>query len=694
MLNRLLGFLVALMCLQGASAQGLQQRFLQLVQAPGVAGHEAAVRDELRRQLPAWAQPQVDGVGNLRVTLGRGEPHVALVAMLDEPGYVVSRITDDGFLRLHRHTTGPAGVPQPLRDQFMLGQPVVVGTAAGRLVPGVTATPSTHFRRLNSAAEIARLKEVQDLWVDVGATNPAGVAALGIRLLDPVSLRERATPLAQGRVAGVAAQLRGGAQALVELLRGLPGESAVKGTLTVAWVTQSQFGARGLARLARAVQPERALLVAREGGPAEPPPAGWERVAIGRKAVPAQFADTAVETVAVADITRLASELATEMGLAPLADAVETREVADTRPAMASLTPASGTTGAPGASGAAAAKPASDAFQVLRRLTEAYGVAGAEAPVRDIVRSLLPAWATPATDAKGNITVSFGKGGKALLFVAHMDEVGFEITGVLDDGRATVKPLGGVYLSLYEAHPVRVVTAAGLLPALMTPRTGYGAATSAQPELAGLSVYFGTRSAAETRSLGVQEGQTLTVRKALAELAPPRASGRSMDDRVGVTALILALRAIDPARVPNRVTFAFSVDEEVGLGGARALAERLRPDYAFAIDTFVSSQAPLDLQHLAFAPLGSGAVLRGMDGLTLVPPAVIDRITALAAAQRVPLQVGVTQGGTDASVFAARGAVDIGLSWPGRYSHSPVEVMDRRDLEALVRLVGLLVREF
>ncbi len=677
MRTRLLVIALLLLAARGAWAQDLAQRFLPLLQTAGVAGHEDAVREAVRRQLPAWARPlaTVDEAGNLRLSLGRGEPHVALVAALDEPGYVVSRITDDGFLRLHRHTTGPAGVAQPLRDQFLVGQPVQVSTASGRLVDGVTATPSTHLSRLTPAAEVARIKDLQDLWVDVGASNAAGVAALGIRMLDAVSLRERAQGLAQGRVAGVATQLRAGAQALVEVVRGLPEGAAVPGTVTLAWVTQSQFGGRGLARLAQTIRPRSAVLVGR-GGAVPEAPAAWAGVTLSTAAVPVLFPDTPVETVATADIARLAGELAGTAGLtawrAGAADsAAAAGPAAPTRPA-----------------------PLTGSYAVLQPLIESYGVSGAEAPVREVVLSRLPAWARPEIDAKGNITVSFGHGGKELLFIAHMDEVGFEITDIRDDGSAAIKVAGGVYLSLYEAHPVRVMTPAGPVAAVIAPRTAYGSASRSQPELASLGLYFGTQTAAETRSLGVQPGQTLTVRKSLVALAPPRATGRSMDDRVGVAALLLALRQIDPAKVANRVTFAFSVDEEVGLGGARALAERLQPQVAFAIDTFVSTETPLDLPYLAHAPLGRGPVLRGVDSRTLVPARVIDRITALAAAQRIPLQINVTQGGTDASAFAARGAIDVGLSWPGRYSHSPVEVVDQRDLDALVRLIGLLAQQY
>ena len=89
---------------------------------------------------------------------------------------------------------------------------------------------------------------------------------------------------------------------------------------------------------------------------------------------------------------------------------------------------------------------------------------------------------------------------------------------------------------------------------------------------------------------------------------------------------------------------------------------------------------------------GKGAVLRVLDGSTIVAPEVVDRIVALAKDGGVPLQLGVTLGGFDSSAFSQWGAIDVGLSWPGRYSHSPVEVIDRRDLESLARLITTLAR--
>jgi putative aminopeptidase len=107
----------------------------------------------------------------------------------------------------------------------------------------------------------------------------------------------------------------------------------------------------------------------------------------------------------------------------------------------------------------------------------------------------------------------------------------------------------------------------------------------------------------------------------------------------------------------------------------------------YSVDTFVSSDSPVESTRFAYAPLGRGAVIRGLDNASVAPLAEMDRIRNLARTQNIPLQVGATNGGTDGSDFVRYGALHVSLSWPGRYSHSPVEVLDLRDLQALERLI-------
>jgi putative aminopeptidase FrvX len=191
---------------------------------------------------------------------------------------------------------------------------------------------------------------------------------------------------------------------------------------------------------------------------------------------------------------------------------------------------------------------------------------------------------------------------------------------------------------------------------------------------------------------GVTPGLQVTSFKQGIRLGRQRFTARSLDDRAGSTALLRAIHRINPDRLPGKVIFAWSVHEEGGLRGAAAMARRFgrTTKRIYSVDTFVSSDTPLESPHFAHAPLGKGPVLRAIESESVAPDQERLRVKRAADAARIPLQIGLTQGGTDGTTFSFYGAPNQGLSWPGRYSHSPGEVLDLRDLEMLSRLVAAI----
>jgi putative aminopeptidase FrvX len=233
-----------------------------------------------------------------------------------------------------------------------------------------------------------------------------------------------------------------------------------------------------------------------------------------------------------------------------------------------------------------------DAERVLAPLVEAYGVSGTEGPVRDLVQRQLPKWARAETDTAGNLWVTAGSGEPLVVFVAHLDEIGFEVKGIRDDGQLLLDTRGGFFPSLYEAEPALVHSAGRIVPGVFTPRDSLVVRRNPGE----LRVDVGTADRAATEALGIGVGATVTMPKRYVRLAGTRATGRSFDDRVGCAALLLALQRLDPSKLHHAVTFIFSVREEIGLEGAAAAARALglRPARVHAIDTFVSSDAPLE----------------------------------------------------------------------------------------------------
>ncbi len=331
-----------------------------------------------------------------------------------------------------------------------------------------------------------------------------------------------------------------------------------------------------------------------------------------------------------------------------------------------------------------------EARDIVSRLVETYGVSGHEAPVREAVIRLLPAWASPTIDSGGNILVRAGRGAPLTVYVAHLDEIGFAVTAIRDDGQLELRRVGGFFPSLFEAEPALVHTATGIVPAVFMPRDSVGRSPQRTPP--DLRADPGTGSRAGTEALGIRVGDALTMPKSYAGLAGTRATGRSFDDRVGSTALLLAVRHLDPRRLRHAVLFVWSTREEIGLDGARFAAEHVaaeRPARVYAIDTFVSADAPLEIRTFADAPLGGGAVVRAVDTSSVTPTALVDSLLALARAAHIPLVAGTTNGGNDGSTFTRFGVPDVGIGWPLRYAHSPAEVIDLRDLVALAETIQL-----
>ena len=634
---------------------------------------------------------QRDQLGNLVLRAGSGRPRRMVACGLDHVGLVVSQITDAGYLRLHR-----AGSAQthPLWDQFHEAQQIRVLTRKG-IVPGVVAVPNGHFARQHRGD--TAVVNVDELWVDVGARTRAEAEALGIALLDPVVRDLPPWPYAE-YVSGPNATGRVACAAVATAARGAP----VSGETVFVLSAQRAFGWAGAAAIAARHGPfDEVTLVSSWEGRGEDAAAVRRRRAsrpnnmqaagvdsITRLEVRVRFAGALVESVRGTDADSLLAAVrnAAGVGATPPGWLALVTGDADT----ASRTPAR----SPSRTATSAADALTPAATLLALLAELPGVPSHEWRVRAAVREALPAWARERVveDSAGNLILALGPDRDTAVFVAHMDEVAYTVRAIGGDGSVALTAQGGVIPSAWEGQPAllhfdpaerRSTSAPPSIPGVFAPRD---AATVRRPDQ--VRAWFGLDSATLV-ARGVRVGMGVTGYKRAHRLAATRFTARSLDDRAGTTALLLALRSIDPNRLPNKVIFAWSVHEEGGLIGARALARQLGASVrrVYAIDTFVSSDTPLESPHFAFTPLGSGAVLRGLDDGIVSIATERERVIALARTRGIPLQVGTTHGSTDATPFVAAGAPGMGLSWPGRYSHSPAEVLDLRDLTALARLI-------
>jgi putative aminopeptidase len=349
-------------------------------------------------------------------------------------------------------------------------------------------------------------------------------------------------------------------------------------------------------------------------------------------------------------------------------------------------------------------------------VTTAYGASGHEEGTRKAILSRLPAWARGLAhvDPAGNLVLHIGHAvagvhAPTMLFDAHTDEIGYQITDIKPDGELVVRELGGFYGRYYLGHVMlvhlpdgrSVGAALGLPSGWDRPGFKWPPALSTLRETA--DAYVGTDSRAATERLGIHVGDFLTIPKVYRPLLGSRGEIRSLDDRVGDTALIEAVRALGPdfAREhPGRqLTFVWATREELGLEGAAAYAARMaksgrEPDVVIAIDMFVSSESPLETGRYGNQPLGEGFVVRAADLSHIDSPADVARVVTLAREHHIPVQYGVTGGGNDSAAYTRYGANAVALGWPTKYSHSPAEQSDTRDVYALGRICAVLAQDW
>ena len=630
------------------SAQSLTALATRLASMTAVSGYESAIADSVQSLLPGAKH---DRLGNVILTLGSGTPKRLLYCGLDEPGYVVGNITDDGFLRLRREGTGRG--TSPLFDQQIEGQRVTVWGRRGG-IPGVVAVRSVHLTR-GRAAGADQPFTVDDAWVDVGVSSRAQAESLGILLLSPVALTKRPTFYGpnDGLLTGPFVGRRAACAALLVAALDRP---KVQGTVVVAFAVQTQ----------QATRPGVTALSALHGPFAETREA----------TVPTLFNETSVETVPLdsvrAAVTDLRSWMGPEAGPVSWLTSYPSSEIRfPTRNPSNRI---------------------AEAESVIRTLVETYGVSGSEGPVRDAVSQLLPSWAKQETDTAGNLWVKVGTGDPLVVFVAHLDEIGFRVDSIRGDGTLALTARGGFFPSLFEGKPALVHGPKGDIAGVFLPRDS--GSTTRTPPVVRVSV--GVTSAADASALGVAPGQTVTMPKQFVRLAGTRATGRSFDDRVGDASFILALRHLDRTRLRHAVVFLFSTREEIGLEGAKAAAAALGTSTArvHAVDTFVSADSPLEPSNFAVAPLGRGAVARALDNSSVTPLSQLDTLLRVARTRGIAVQYGTTNGGNDGSMFVPYGVIDVPMGWPLRYSHSPAEVIDLKDLVSLSDLVRAVAEDW
>ncbi|MBK8020569.1 MAG: M20/M25/M40 family metallo-hydrolase [Chloroflexi bacterium] len=322
--------------------------------------------------------------------------------------------------------------------------------------------------------------------------------------------------------------------------------------------------------------------------------------------------------------------------------------------------------------------------EIIKKLVEAWGPSGFEHRVRELIQEeVAPYCDSVVVDPLGNLICTVGSGGKHVMVAAHMDEIGvmvlFREPG---SGYLRFTNLGGLIQTALLGN--RVHFEDGTL-GVIGAHDYFGAGRTTLADYDAFYIDVSDGNGDEHIGPGSAAGFWRDM-----EERGTRLIAKSMDDRIGCAVAVEAIRRLN-RQTPNTVSFVFTVQEEVGLRGARPAAYGVDPDIGIAID--VTSTGDMIKNSKMAVKLGGGAAIKLSDSGHVVPPSIRDWMIARAEADGIPYQLEtLTLGTTDAAgIQVARSGVPSGaISIPCRFVHTVSETVDLRDVEACVSLlVGL-----
>lgn len=341
---------------------------------------------------------------------------------------------------------------------------------------------------------------------------------------------------------------------------------------------------------------------------------------------------------------------------------------------------------------------------LLEALTQADGVPGHEGEVRAIVRSRLGPFGMLGHDRLGSVfcTRRGSDDRPRILVESHLDEVGFIVQRVTPGGHVKFLPLGGWWPHALLAQRVRIHTRTGKVPGVIAARPPHVLKTAERDKVLDfpdLYIDIGAESGAQAaEEFGVDPGCPIAPYSPFLTMGNGRLlSAKAFDNRVGVALVIETLERLGDH--PNTVIGAGSVQEEVGMRGARTVAEAVEPDVALVLEGPYADDAPPADRPAMQCRLGGGVHIRLYDPTMIPNPRLCERVVETARAHDIPHQIAVWgAGGTDAGAIhtRGRGVPSIVLGVPVRYIHSHVSLVHMADyraaLDLLLRLIPALDR--
>ncbi len=334
---------------------------------------------------------------------------------------------------------------------------------------------------------------------------------------------------------------------------------------------------------------------------------------------------------------------------------------------------------------------------LLTKICEAPGAPGFEHKIRKIVMHEMEPLADKITiDNMGNlICLKKGKKDKKIMIAAHMDEIGFIITHIDDNGFLRFHTLGGFDPKTLTAQRVIVHGKKDLIGVM-----GSKPIHLMSPEERGKNVkttdYFIDLGLSKKEvSQYVNVGDPVTRERTLIEMGNC-VNCKSIDNRVSVFILIETFRRLNK-NLPFDVYGVFTVQEEVGIRGASVAAHYIEPDFGFGLDTTIAFDVPEAEPHEMVTRLGEGTAIKIMDSSTICDPRMVRFMKATAGKHKIKWQTEILPaGGTDTAGLqrmGKKGAIAGCISIPTRHIHQVIEMAHKDDIDGSINLLKKCIEE-
>jgi putative aminopeptidase FrvX len=343
-----------------------------------------------------------------------------------------------------------------------------------------------------------------------------------------------------------------------------------------------------------------------------------------------------------------------------------------------------------------------DRLNLLKSLSEVNGIPGFEGNVRQMLSQFVEGTCELSTDNLGSLICrKAGSEGPKIMIPAHMDEIGFMVHVITDEGFIRFIPMGGWWDQVLLGKKVQIKTSQGLVTGVIGSKPPHILKDEDKSKVVKKDTLFidvGARSKAEAMDeLHIRPGDPIFPVSEFELMANGRVvAGKAWDDRAGCAALVELMHLLQGKEHPNTVYAVATVQEEVGLRGAKTATSVVAPDIGIALDVGIAGDMPGVNPEESPLKLGQGPVLYVADGSAIAHSGLRRFVIDTAEDLNIPLQfAALLGGGTDAGemhLFGA-GVPSLTLGVPVRYVHTHTGLMDLEDYGNLVKLLeGIIMR--